>query len=90
MKRIFLTVLDSFGIGYLPDADKFGDFRANTLKSVAKSDKLNIPNLIKCGLGNIDGVDSIKKTDTPTGIFGKIKEKSMGKDTTCGHWEICR
>lgn len=88
MKRIFLTVLDSFGIGYLPDADKFGDLGANTLKSVTKSENLNIPNLIKCGLGNIEGVDCIEKSDTPYGIYGRLKEKSMGKDTTCGHWEI--
>ena len=89
MKRIFLTVLDSFGIGYLPDADKFGDVGANTLKSVSKAEKLNISNLIKCGLGNIDGVDCIEKTDTPIGIYGRLKEKSLGKDTTVGHWEIC-
>ena len=88
MKRIFLTVLDSFGIGYLPDADKFGDTGANTLKSVTKSSKLHIPNFIKCGLGNIDGVDSIEKCDTPIGVFGRIKEASQGKDTTVGHWEI--
>ncbi len=88
MRRIFLTVLDSFGIGYLPDADKFGDVGANTLKSIAKSEKLNIPNLINCGLGNIDGVESIEKCDTPCGIFGRIKEASQGKDTTYGHWEI--
>ena len=88
MKRIFLTVLDSFGVGFLPDADKFGDLGANTLKSVAKSENLNIPNLIKCGLGNIDGVDAIEKCDTPMGIYGRLREKSMGKDTTVGHWEI--
>jgi phosphopentomutase len=88
MKRIFLTVLDSFGVGYLPDADKFGDLGANTLKSVSKSEHLNIPNLIKCGLGNIDGVDAIPKCDTPIGIYGRLREKSMGKDTTVGHWEI--
>ena len=88
MKRIFLTVLDSFGVGYLPDADKFGDMGANTLKSVSKSSKLNIPNLIKCGLGSIDGVDCIGKCDTPIGIYGRLREKSMGKDTTVGHWEI--
>lgn len=87
-KRVFLIVLDSFGIGYLPDADKFGDEGANTLKSVAKSRLLSIPNLIKCGLGNIEGVDCIEKTDTPLGIFAKCAEKSMGKDTTVGHWEI--
>ena len=88
MKRIFLIVLDSFGIGELPDADKFKDAGANTLKSVSTSPKLKIPNLIRCGLGNIDGVNCIKKTDTPTGIFAKCGEKSMGKDTTVGHWEI--
>ena len=88
MKRIFLTVRDSFGVGFLPDADKFGDLGANTLKSVAKSENLNIPNLIKCGLGNIDGVDAIEKSDTPMAIYGKLREKSMGKDTTVGHWEI--
>ncbi len=88
MKRIFLTVLDSFGVGYLPDADKFGDVGANTLKSISKSKYLRIPNLIKCGLGNIDGVDCIEKYHTPTGIFGKIRELSQGKDTTTGHWEI--
>ena len=88
MKRIFLIVLDSFGIGELPDADKFKDAGANTLKSVSSSPKLKIPNLIRCGLGNIDGVNCIKKTDTPMGIFAKCGEKSMGKDTTVGHWEI--
>lgn len=88
MKRVFLIVLDSFGIGELPDASLFGDKGANTLKSVSKSSYLKIPNLIKCGLGNIDGVNCIEKTDTPLGIFGKCAELSMGKDTTIGHWEI--
>lgn len=88
MKRIFLIVLDSFGIGELPDADKFGDLGANTLKSISTSEKLNIPNLIRYGLGNIDGVNCVKKADTPQGIFAKCAEKSMGKDTTVGHWEI--
>ncbi len=88
MKRIFLIVLDSFGIGELPDAHKFGDTGANTLKSISSSKKLRIPNLIKYGLGNIDGVDCIEKADTPLGIFARCKEKSMGKDTTVGHWEI--
>ncbi len=86
--RVFLTVLDSFGIGALDDAHLFGDSGANTLKSISSSKYLSIPNLIRCGLGNIDGVDSIKKTDTPLGIYGKLAEKSMGKDTTVGHWEI--
>lgn len=88
MKRIFLTVLDSFGVGCLPDAGDFGDDGANTLKSISNSNKLCIPNLIKCGLGNIDGVDCIEKCDTPTGIFGRMRELSLGKDTTIGHWEL--
>ncbi len=88
MKRIFLIVLDSFGVGHLPDAQDFGDFGANTLKSISKSTNFCIPNLIKCGLGNIDGVDCIKKTHTPLGIFARCAEKSRGKDTTVGHWEI--
>ncbi|MBQ8145466.1 MAG: phosphopentomutase [Clostridia bacterium] len=88
MKRVFLIVLDSFGIGCLPDADKFGDMGANTLKSLTKSSRLNIPSLIKCGLGNIDGVDCIEKTSAPVAVFGRCMEKSMGKDTTVGHWEI--
>ena len=88
MKRIFLIVLDSFGIGELPDAEKFGDAGANTIKSVSTSKKLQIPNLIKYGLGNIDGVDCVEKSNTPLGIFAKCGEKSKGKDTTVGHWEI--
>ena len=88
MKRAFLIVLDSFGIGALPDADKFGDLGANTLGSIRKSEYFSIPNLVSLGLGNIDGVDNIEKTDTPLASFGRCAEKSMGKDTTVGHWEI--
>ncbi|MBO5286754.1 MAG: phosphopentomutase [Clostridia bacterium] len=88
MKRVFLCVLDSFGIGALPDADRFGDVGANTLGSISKSKYFNIPNLIKYGLGNIDGVDCIEKATTPLGAFARLGELSMGKDTTVGHWEI--
>lgn len=88
MRRAFLIVLDSFGIGELPDAERFGDKGANTLRSVSRTNELKIPNLISLGLGNIDGVDSIKKTDTPLGVFARLGEKSNGKDTTVGHWEI--
>ena len=88
MKRAFLIVLDSFGVGALPDANHFGDEGANTLLSVSKTGILEIPNLISMGLGNVDGVDFIEKTDTPLGFYGKSMEKSMGKDTTVGHWEI--
>ena len=88
MNRIFLIILDSFGIGALPDAAAFGDVGVNTLRSCAESGKLNIPNLIAAGLGNIDGVDCLPKAAAPTGAYGRLAEKSMGKDTTIGHWEI--
>ena len=88
MKRVFLIVLDSFGIGQEPDADKFGDFNVNTLASCATSSKLHIPNMEKAGLGCIDGVDCIAKADHPAGAYARLQEASMGKDTTIGHWEI--
>lgn len=88
MKRIFLIVLDSFGIGALPDSERFGDVGVNTLRACATSAKLNIPNMIAAGLGNIDGVDCLPKTDAPTGACARLTEASMGKDTTIGHWEI--
>ena len=88
MKRVFLIVLDSFGVGELPDAAAFGDAGSNTLASCAKSSKLHIPNMIAAGLGNIAGVTCLPKADVPTGAFGRLTERSMGKDTTIGHWEI--
>ncbi|MGM9647742.1 MAG: phosphopentomutase [Eubacteriales bacterium] len=88
MKRVFLIVLDSFGIGAAPDAADFGDAGANTLGSVARTGKLHIPNLISMGLGNIDGVTAIPKTDAPKASYARLQEKSRGKDTTTGHWEI--
>ena len=88
MKRIFLIVLDSFGIGAMPDAEKFGDVNVNTLASCASSAKLQIPTMVSAGLGNIDGVTCLPKTQTPTGAVARLEETSMGKDTTIGHWEI--
>ena len=88
MKRVFLIVLDSFGIGQMPDAPAFGDVDVNTLASCAKSSHLHIPNMIAAGLGNIDGVTCLPKVDAPTGAFARLTERSMGKDTTIGHWEI--
>ena len=88
MKRIFLIVLDSCGVGALPDSEAFGDVGVNTLRSCAGSDKFHIPNLIAAGLGNMDGVDYLPKTDAPTGAVVRLAESSMGKDTTIGHWEI--
>ena len=88
MKRIFLIVLDSFGIGAMPDAESFGDVGVNTLAACATSSRLHIPNMIAAGLGNIDGVSCLPKTDAPTGAIVRLGELSMGKDTTIGHWEI--
>ena len=88
MKRVFLIVLDSFGIGQMPDSESFGDVGVNTLASCATSSKLNIPNMIAAGLGNIDGVTCLPKAAVPTGAYARLKEASMGKDTTIGHWEI--
>ena len=87
MKRVFLIVLDSFGVGQLPDAEQFGDVNVNTLASCATSAKLQIPNMKKLGLGNIEGV-TIGKEAAPVGAYGRMAEASMGKDTTIGHWEI--
>ena len=88
MKRVFLFVLDSCGAGEMPDSYDFGDVGVNTLRSCATSSKLHIPNLIKCGLGNIEGLDFLGMTDSPIGAYGKLAEVSIGKDTTIGHWEI--
>ena len=87
-KRVFLIVLDSFGIGEGPDAELFNDEGSNTLKSISKSSKFNIESLKKLGLFNIDGIDYIDKEDNPIGAYGRLSEISMGKDTTIGHWEI--
>ncbi len=88
MKRVFLIVLDSCGAGALPDAADFGDSGANTLKSCFNTGRLNIPNMLSLGLGNIEGLDFLGKTDFPKAAFGRMAEKSKGKDTTIGHWEL--
>ena len=88
MKRIFLFVLDSCGIGAQPDADKFGDVGSDTLRSCATSAHFHIPTMIAAGLGNADGIDYLPKVEAPTGAIARLTEASMGKDTTIGHWEI--
>lgn len=88
MNRIFLIVLDSCGIGQMPDAAAFGDVNVNTLGSCAASGRLNIPNLTAAGMGNIDGVTCLAKEAAPKGAVARLTEASMGKDTTIGHWEI--
>lgn len=86
--RVFLIVLDSYGIGEAPDAAEFGDFGVNTLASIAKSSDFNCPNLEKLGLFNIDGVACRPPIAAPVGSFARLQEQSMGKDTIIGHWEI--
>lgn len=87
-KRVFLIVLDSFGIGAEPDAPQFGDFDTNTIRSCATSKYFDMPNMKKMGLFNIDGVELGSKEANPTAAFGRLQELSKGKDTTIGHWEI--
>lgn len=87
-KRVFLIVLDSFGIGSLPDAGEFGDEGANTLKTVSKSKGFNVENMKKLGLFNIDGVNLNYSEENPKGVYGRLRELSRGKDTTTGHWEM--
>ncbi|MBR2337714.1 MAG: phosphopentomutase [Clostridia bacterium] len=86
--RVFLTVLDSFGIGELADAERFGDKGSNTLKACFKSGRLDIPNMTSLGLYNIDEIDFGKGCASPIGAYGRMLERSNGKDTTVGHWEI--
>lgn len=86
INRVFLIVLDSFGIGGALDADKFGDDDPNTLRSIAASKNFHVPNLAKLGLFNIDGVEN--QGVMPSGAFARLREASAGKDTTIGHWEI--
>ena len=88
MKRVFLIVLDSCGCGAQPDSESFGDVGVNTLRSCADSGHLHIPNMVKAGIGNIQGLEFLGKVDDPAGAVARLAEKSMGKDTTIGHWEI--
>ncbi len=90
MKRVILIVLDSVGIGELPDADRYGDTGANTLGNIARLvPSLSIPHLVAMGLGNIDVSNALPASANPTSAYGKAAELSEGKDTTTGHWEIC-
>lgn len=86
MKRVFIIVLDSMGIGELPDAHLWHDEGSNTLRAIRNHPNFNCPNLTKLGLFNIDGVGG--GIANPEASFARMAEKSMGKDTTIGHWEI--
>lgn len=86
---MFLIVLDSLGIGEMPDAINFDDVGANTLGNIVKHrNGLNIPNLSELGLANIEGIDCLKPIKNPKGYYGKMAELSSGKDTMTGHWEL--
>lgn len=91
MKRAIIIVLDSVGIGELPDAADFGDVGSNTLVNIKKArPQTALPQMCAMGLGNIQGEDIalLGKVEAPTGAFGKMAERSIGKDTTTGHWEM--
>ena len=88
MKRVFLIVMDSFGIGAAPEAAAFGDAGAHTLRSVSKSREFCIDNLRKAGLCSIDGQDFLEPVTQPAGAVARLQERSAGKDTTIGHWEL--
>lgn len=88
MKRVFLIVLDSCGIGEMPDASEFKDKDCNTLKRISKSKYFTSNTMCRLGLGLIDGVDYIEGCQNPIAAYGRLTEKSKGKDTTIGHWEI--
>lgn len=88
MKRVFLIVLDSFGIGEMEDAAAYGDRGTNTLRSAASSPAFDMPNMGELGLFNIDGVDCREKAAAPAARIARMREASKGKDTTIGHWEI--
>lgn len=89
MKKVIVIVLDSAGIGELPDAHKYGDEGSNTLGHIAEAvEGFSLPNMEKLGLGCIDGAKGFAAAEHPIGSFGKMTERSAGKDTTTGHWEL--
>ena len=89
LERVTVIVLDSVGIGELPDAAEFGDAGSNTLGHIAEaSNGIALPNMEKLGLGNLTDIKGVPKTSSPQGAYGKANEVSKGKDTTTGHWEI--
>lgn len=88
MKRVFLIVLDSFGAGQAPDAEKFGDKGASTIKAAVASEMFHLTEMGKMGLFNIDGIDAGNPVNDPSAAHMKLRELSVGKDTTTGHFEI--
>ena len=90
MKRAIVLIMDGVGIGALPDAAQYGDEGSNTLVNLAeKCGGLDLPVLESLGLGNITDITGVKRVKKPSACFGKMAEKSPGKDSTSGHWELC-
>src|SRR5258708_5644893 len=87
-RRVIWIVLDSVGIGELPDAGDYGDVGRDTLGHIARSRPLHLPNLVSLGLGNIKPLEHIPSVTQPCGSYGKAATVSPGKDTTTGHWEM--
>ena len=87
-KRVFLIVLDSVGVGYLPDAADYDDVGADTMRSISASPNFSIPVLRRLGLAHIDGLSYLNPTGQPEAAVARAAEASRGKDTTTGHWEI--
>ena len=88
INRAIIIVLDSFGVGEAPDAKEYGDEGSNTLEGIYYNTTLNLPNMKKLGLYNIDGLSITEKENMPVGIYGKAAEKTKGKNSPVGHWEI--
>ena len=87
-KRAFIIVLDSCGAGQMPDAQDFGDFDCHTIKRISQSESFSCENMKKMGLGNIEGLEFLGREEAPTATHARMAERSRGKDTTIGHWEI--
>ena len=88
-KRIFVVVLDSLGVGAMPDSEKYGDIGVDTLGHISeRMGTLKIPNLQKLGLANLHPVRGVEPVAEPMGVYTKLREKSLGKDTMTGHWEM--
>ena len=85
---VTVIVLDSVGLGALPDAEAFGDDGAHTLDHTVERTETSLPNLARLGLGNVDGVECVPAVPEPQAAFGRMLERSPGKDTTTGHWEF--
>lgn len=89
MNRVIWIVLDSVGMGNMPDSKEYGDYDVNTIGHVYEYNKgLKLDNMVSYGLGNIEGMQKLPKVDNPLGAFARLAEKSKGKDTTTGHWEM--